>query len=42
MIEFMKLLSITHSCDVEETGVDEFFYNGLSPDEVTLVESASS
>jgi len=42
IIEFMKLLSLAHMCDVETLKGDELFYNGPSPDEVALVEFAAS
>jgi phospholipid-transporting ATPase len=41
-IEFMKLLSLAHMCDVEVLRGEELFYNGPSPDEVALVEFAAS
>lgn len=41
-IEFMKLLSLAHMCDVEVLKGEELFYNGPSPDEVALVEFAAS
>ena len=44
--EFMKILSLAHSCEVEKftdkDGISQKFYNGPSPDEVALVEFASS
>jgi magnesium-transporting ATPase (P-type) len=44
--EFMKILSLAHSCEVEKftdkDGNSQKFYNGPSPDEVALVEYASS
>jgi magnesium-transporting ATPase (P-type) len=44
--EFMKILSLAHSCEAEtftnKKGETEKFYNGPSPDEVALVEFASS
>jgi len=42
-IEFMKLLATGHQCMAEskvKDGVKEIFYQGPSPDEVTLVEMA--
>lgn len=42
LIEFMKLLSVAHMCDVEVIKGDELFYNGPSPDEVALVDFAAS
>lgn len=46
VIEFMKILSLAHSCEVEQFkdkfGQTQKFYNGPSPDEVALVEFASS
>lgn len=45
VVEFMKILSLAHSCEVEffkdKTGVQQKFYNGPSPDEVALVEFAA-
>jgi len=44
--EFMKILSLAHSCETEQftdkDGNKQKFYNGPSPDEVALVEFASS
>ena len=44
--EFMKILSLSHMCVAEsftdKNGVKQKFYNGPSPDEVALVEYASS
>lgn len=46
VFEFMKILSLAHSCEVEQfkdkDGNTQKFYNGPSPDEVALVEFASS
>lgn len=42
LIEFMKLLSVAHMCDVEVIKGDELFYNGPSPDEVALVDFAAT
>lgn len=43
--EFMKILSLAHSCEVEsyfdKEGKLNKFYNGPSPDEIALVEFAS-
>ena len=39
--EFMKVLSIAHSC-VAETVDGKICYNGISPDDVALVEFAAS
>lgn len=39
--EFMKVLSLAHSC-VAEYFQGKIFYNGISPDEVALVEFAAS
>ena len=41
-IEFFKILSLAHQCDVENLKGDDVFYNGPSPDEVALVEYAAS
>lgn len=42
----MKILSLAHMCEVEKftdkSGIASKFYNGPSPDEVALVEFASS
>ena len=41
----MKILSLAHSCETEwfeKEGVKQKFYNGPSPDEVALVEYAST
>ena len=42
----MKILSLAHSCETEfftdKDGKKQKFYNGPSPDEVALVEFASS
>jgi len=44
MIEFMKILSLAHMCEVEifvdHDGAEKRFYNGPSPDEVALVDFA--
>lgn len=44
--EFFKVLSLAHDCDVEhftdKNGERKKFFNGPSPDEVALVEFASS
>lgn len=46
LTEFMKILGLAHSCDVEKftdkNGKTDKFFNGPSPDEVALVEYASS
>lgn len=42
LVEFMKVLSLAHQCDVENLKGDDVFYNGPSPDEVALVEWAAS
>ena len=46
MIEFMKIVSLAHSCEAEsfidKDGKKNKFYNGPSPDEVALVEWASA
>lgn len=36
----MKILSLSHMCDVEKLTDNSLFYNGPSPDEVALVEFA--
>lgn len=45
-MEFMKILSLAHMCEVEKfigkDGKVDKFYNSPSPDEVALVEFASS
>ena len=44
LVEFMKILALAHSCEVEtyfdKDGKLNKFYNGPSPDEVALVEFA--
>ncbi|CDW77273.1 phospholipid-translocating p-type flippase family [Stylonychia lemnae] len=43
VVEFLKLLSAAHQCMPEtkkSNGMEEIFYQGPSPDEVTLVEFA--
>jgi len=46
VVEFMKVLSLAHQCEpesfVDHDGNKRRFYNGPSPDEVALVEFASS
>ena len=46
VVEFMKVLSLAHMCVPEsftdKKGNKSKFYNGPSPDEVALVEFASS
>ena len=46
LTEFMKIIGLAHSCDVEKftdkDGNQNKFFNGPSPDEVALVEYASS
>lgn len=40
LIEFMKVLSLTHECVREKASDGTLFYRGPSPDEVQLVEFA--
>ena len=43
LLEFLKLLAVTHECMAERVmkdGEEVIFYQGPSPDEVTLVDFA--
>lgn len=45
IIEFMKVLALAHGCVpefFEKDGVKSKFFNGPSPDEVALVQYAST